>query len=331
MASQGKMLLSFIVPHRDTEPVKKTCTTIHNVMRSLKCAYEIIAIAGNHPSVQRNKAVKQAKGRYLYFLDNDSILARGSVERALELMEKDPRIAAVGGPSLTPETDSYWQRAFGTALSSMFAVGPRIRSRYSRRGKPRQTDEFEIILANLAIRRNAFLEAGGFNERLYPNEENVLINTILSKGHQVWYHPGMVVFRSQRKNYSEFLSQMLTYGRGRADETFAQNKFSLAMFIPFMFALYAFSFIPIWLGVHNPAIRLILVLPGALYVIGLGLFTLSGLFRAKSIIYLPVLPLLFFTVHLFYGLGILRGTFLNLPRKGKRHTKKIWFKIERIK
>ena len=56
-------------------------------------------------------------------------------------------------------------------------------------GRVRATSEKELILCNLVARREAMLELGGFNEALYPNEENALMDELQKRGGKLIYDP----------------------------------------------------------------------------------------------------------------------------------------------
>ena len=62
-----------------------------------------------------------------------------------------------------------------------FAFGP-SRARYAKVGDLRESSEKELILCNLAACRGPMLELGGFNELLYPNEENALMDELQKRG-----------------------------------------------------------------------------------------------------------------------------------------------------
>jgi len=143
--------------------------------------FEILIAEGCSPSRQRNSAAQDARGEILYFLDDDSQVAPDCLDTCTTIFA-EPTVAVVGGPSLTPTTDTPLQQLFGLALSSLFGAGG-MRNRYRRIGDVRDTSDKELILCNLALRRNIFLESGGLDERLYPNEENELFST----GYE---HPG---------------------------------------------------------------------------------------------------------------------------------------------
>ena len=323
-------MISFIIPHRPEESFEKTVSLVRKIVKQTRIAAEIIIVSGNQPSVQRNRAVEKAKGDVLYFLDNDSIIDPLSLKSAIAVFNVDPKTAIVGGPSLTPESDSFLQQCFGIVLSSFFAVGPGIRSRYCSTGECRATDEYELILANMAIRRDVFMQIGGFNENIYPNEENVLINNIKTQGYRVVYHPQMVVYRTQRKNIAQFIRQMFTYGRGRSDQTFMQKQsFNIFSIIPAGFTLYM-VFLPFTFFITLGGFMLYYTLPFILYIflnIIFGAVTALEHKFPKSMILLPVL---YFVVHFFYGTGIIWGTVKNIFSRGKKPRKKTWFKIEQV-
>jgi hypothetical protein len=67
-------------------------------------------------------------------------------------------------------------------------------------------------------RKNTFLEAGGFDENMYPNEENALMDDMVRKGGVLMYDPGFTVSRLPRSSMRAFSRMLFNYGRGRADQ-----------------------------------------------------------------------------------------------------------------
>jgi cellulose synthase/poly-beta-1,6-N-acetylglucosamine synthase-like glycosyltransferase len=321
--------VSFVIPHRPEESFEKTSELALKAAKKNRIKGEIIIVSGNQPSIQRNRAVEKAKGDIVFFLDNDSAIEPHSLRKALSVFRADPSVAVVGGPSLTPATDTFIQKCFNLVLSSIFAVGPRIRARYCATGTCRATDEYELILANMAIRRSVFKEVGGFNERMYPNEENILINNIRKKGYKTVYHPEMAVYRSQRKDVGQFVKQMLTYGRGRADQTFQQrDSFNLFSLLPVGFVLYLF-FLPFSFLSNVSGVMIYYPVPFILYLVLNVCFSILTALENRIPSSIPILVALYFIVHFFYGWGILVGSIRNLLPK-KRKSGKKWFKIDAI-
>jgi len=197
---------------------------------------EILCVEGTQPSHQRNQAVREAQGEIVYFLDSDCQAQRNLFKEAVNFYQE--KVVSVGGPELTPKTDSYLQRTFGHLLSSWLGCF-NTRYRFAAIGKPRIATEKSFILANFSIRRDIFLKEGGFNESLYPNEENELINRLKKKGYQLVYNPKAVVWKSRRETLAKFVKQIFSYGRGRMEHVLLSPFVSnLPYFIPLFFSIY---------------------------------------------------------------------------------------------
>src|SRR2546429_72100 len=82
-----------------------------------------------------------------------------------------------GDPALCPPESPALERVIALVMGSWLAFGP-SRARYQAVGRLRETDEKELILCNLLARRSTLVEAGGFDEALYPNEENALMDAV---------------------------------------------------------------------------------------------------------------------------------------------------------
>ena len=55
--------------------------------------------------------------------------------------------------------------------------------------------------AGLSELRAALLELGGFNEALYPNEENALMDELQKRGGKLLYDPDLAVARRPRSEH----------------------------------------------------------------------------------------------------------------------------------
>lgn len=259
--------------------------------------YEVLVAYGRQPSVQRNLAAREARGEVLFFLDDDSGVSPGFLETAARHYREEG-VAAVGGPSLTPETDSPLQRAIGIAFASAIGGGG-VRNRYRKSGAARRTSDSELILCNLSFRREIFLAHEGLDERLYPNEENELMDRLQREGHVLVHDPELAVYRSQRRTYRAFLKQVSGYGRGRGEQTRIAGTVKPAMFLPTLFLLYTLM-LPFLVGG-------ILSLPMLFYLLVVVGSSLIGAGAGKDLRLLPRLLVVFPTLHLVYGFGVLWG------------------------
>jgi cellulose synthase/poly-beta-1,6-N-acetylglucosamine synthase-like glycosyltransferase len=263
--------------------------------------HEVIVAEGKKPSRQRNMAAKEATGDILYFLDDDALVVPDVLKRISACFE-DSNVAAVGGPSITPPGDSSFQRSIAWALSSAFGGGA-IRNRYRCSGTLRDTDDRELILCNLAFRRDVYLYFGGLDERLYPNEENELIDRLIKSGLRLLHDPGMFVRRSQRPTVAAFVRQMKTYGKGRAEQTLISRRVSFKAIIPALFAIYSISLIFFHAWWY--------FIPGLLYLAIILIYMLIAAGREGLPLALR-LPMVYTLLHFFYGYGFITG--LVAPR-----------------
>ncbi|HEY3346804.1 MAG TPA: glycosyltransferase [Nitrospirota bacterium] len=267
---------------------------------------EVLVAEGRQPSVQRNAAARQATGEILYFLDDDSLVTPELFKVAAKRFD-DPKVSVVGGPIITPPTDSFLQKSFGLALSSPFG-GSTIRARYKKLGAERPGTENELILANLAFRRDVFLAAGGLNEKLYPNEENELMNRLQDEGHIFLYVPDAFIWRSQRTSYKLYCRQVFTYGRGRMDQNYAHPEgFKPLHMAPSLFLLYTLSMPFICWKPY--------LLPFGAYLALNLIASAASAVEGKSPLQFFVMPFMFLTLHLGYGAGFLRGLIKGLLPK----------------
>lgn len=185
---------------------------------------------GRHPSRQRNRAVARCRATWVLFLDADSRAQPGLLRGLLEAADEFKAVVA-GGPNLPPPDEGPWARLFDPVLSSRAGSGP-SRARYAAVGRRRLATEKELILCNLLVRRDVFLQCGGFREDLYPNEENEFFNRLGAAGWRLVYEPTAVVLRPRRGDPWAFVLQAFRYGRGRAQQMrrnfFASDLLNLA-------------------------------------------------------------------------------------------------------
>ena len=274
---------------------------------------DLIVARGKQPSVQRNTAIKAAQGDLIYFLDDDVRPAPGALRRAAEHFVRND-VQMVGGPNVCPADAPWVERVFAVALSSWLAFGP-SRARYMPVGRLRESSEKELILCNLIARRQTLVELGGFDESLYPNEENALMDDIQKHRGKLLYDPDVIVERRPRPTLKAFLKMLLTYGRGRAEQFRLHPTAGSALnFVPPLFCGYLAA-LAVFAGValaRGQSDWLTLAsIPLALYLVCVLLQTLFSATRHRVAPSFAAMPLIVVT-HVFYGLGFWRGLFTRL-------------------
>ncbi|MBI5417339.1 glycosyltransferase [Candidatus Poribacteria bacterium] len=295
------MLFSIVIPVHKTGKIDKVTNSLNNISYPQE-KIEIIVAYGNQPSVQRNRAVEKTSGDLVYFFDNDSIITPEIFNHVLKHFQ-DTKVAAVGGPNLTPPEDTFWQHCFGMGMASRFANG-KVSARYRKTGKVRVSDETELILCNLCVRRDVYVNIGGLNETIYPNEENEFMNRLIKNGFKLIYDPEVFIYRSRRENFYKVIKQHLNYGRGRMEQTLIEKLSiqTIYFFIPlfFLFYLLLLPFFPNICYYYIP-ISLYLILSF------ISSFRLAFVNRNPAIFF--IMPIVYLTMHISYGAGIIWGLY----------------------
>ncbi len=274
---------------------------------------EILVARGRQPSAQRNTGLKAARGELIYFLDDDSMPEPGNLRRAVPYFE-DSKVQMVGGPSLCPADAPPIEQVFALVLANWLAFGP-SRARYAAVGQVRETSEKELILCNQLARRQSMLDLGGFNEALYPNEENALMDELQKRGGKLIYDPQLVVRRRPRSSLRSFARMLMTYGRGRAEQfRLHPTPGSILNLVPPLLCVYLVA-LPFVLALTR--IGMLALVPLACYVLALlaqAVVLVTGRRRLQSLAAVPLIVL----THVLYGLGFWRGLCTRLRSPGER-------------
>ena len=272
---------------------------------------EIIVARGKQPAVQRNSAIKAARGELIYFLDDDAMPQPDNLRRALAHF-KESQVKILGGPNLCPPDAPLLEQVFAVVLASWLAFGP-SRARYDSIGQARSSGEKELILCNMMARRDALLELGGFDESLYPNEENALMDDLQKRGAKLIYDPKFIVHRRPRPTLRAFCKMLFTYGRGRAEQVRLHPTLGSAPnFVPPFFCLYlaVAPLLAVWTGpvVFAPLLLYVLV------VLGQTACSMASKGLVRGSLAAPLLV----ASHVFYGIGFWRGLFTTLRTIGDK-------------
>jgi succinoglycan biosynthesis protein ExoA len=277
---------------------------------------EIIVARGKQPSVQRNTAMRAARGELIYFLDDDSMPQPGNLLSAAKAFA-NPQVKMLGGPNLCPKEAPMIEQVFALVHGSWLAFFS-SRARYASVGRARETSEKELILCNLIARRDAMLELGGFNEALYPNEENALMDELQKRGGKLLYDPELIVHRRPRSNLKAFARMLMNYGRGRAEQfRLHPTMGSAPNFAPPLFLVYCALMMVLPFVPATAKLFPVALLPLGLYVVALIGQAAVLVPRGGVMHSLCAIPLIALT-HILYGAGFWRGLFTPLKPPNER-------------
>jgi hypothetical protein len=150
----------------------------------------------------------------------------------------------------------------------------------------------------------------GFDERLYPNEENELLDRIIAAGYTALHIPDMTVTRSQRSTLRAFVRQIFGYGRGRSQQFLISGKSSMVSFVPLFFVIYVLSLS------YLVSAHIFFVLPVVVYFLLNLACTIPILFLSRNTVAVWLFAL-FPLLHLANGCGLLYGLLGGVPHRRK--------------
>ncbi|MBI4884967.1 MAG: glycosyltransferase family 2 protein [Actinobacteria bacterium] len=139
----------------------------------------------------RNIGVRQAAGDLVAFIDDDAIPPPDWLELLVPCFD-DEHVGAVGGPVFdVPLGRIDWNICTSTRLGAVNTNSPAPISMYTRAG----SDPFPYLAGcNMAFRRSALQEVGGFNSMLsYGYDDVDVCCRINDAGHRIEYVEGAVV------------------------------------------------------------------------------------------------------------------------------------------
>jgi cellulose synthase/poly-beta-1,6-N-acetylglucosamine synthase-like glycosyltransferase len=268
-----------------------------------------------NPSTKRSMAMKDASGDFLVFIDDDAY-PRKDILDSLDKDFGDEKIAAVGGPAMTPDSDSFLQKVSGAVYLSRLSGG--FPERYAPIGKKRFISDWPTV--NLTIRKKVFESVGGFNSNFWPGEDTKLCLDIidkLDKKNMILYDPKVIVWHHRREGLARHLKQIAGYGlhRGYFAKKYPKTSFKFPYFVPTFFFLFAvFGLI---LGYCFPLLMKLYALGWIIY----GMAMIKVIFDIKR--FQKELPVAFyalvyiFLTHIVYGARFIQGFVFTRNLKSK--------------
>jgi GT2 family glycosyltransferase len=176
----------------------------------------------------RNTGVRHTSGKIIAFTDDDVVVHPNWIKR-LRQGFAEPAVWAVTGPALPAALATEAQVAFETFWSFDRGYQP-ILFTPEFAHQTRSTGSPAWIIgagANMALRRQAFLLIGGFDERLDVGAagcggDSEFWYNLLSRGKSCRYEPSAVVFHNHRSEWKTLEKQIFHYMRGHVSALLIQ-------------------------------------------------------------------------------------------------------------
>lgn len=250
------------------------------------------------PAEKRDLGLKYAKGEICAFIDDDAYPDQDWLKNAVGHFQ-DTRIAAVGGPGLTPVEDKFWEQITGLIYRSYFCGGP-TQHRFVKAKKEFVTD---YPAYNLLVKTNILRKIGGYGSYFYGGEDTFLCLKIIREEYKILYDPEVVVYHHRRPLFFGYLKQIANVGkhRGYFAKHFPETSRQIGYFMP------SVLFVGFWSGmiisIYNPAVRFMYILTTALLFI-LGILSVI---RKTNLVNALLVSIGIFLTHMCYGAYFIVG------------------------
>lgn len=154
-----------------------------DILRSYGSRVEVIALDRNIGGAARNVGVRHAKTPYIAFADDDTVWEPGALEKCLRYFESYPKLTVINAKILIREEGKI------DPISEEMASSP-----LKDTAKLPGTVLLSFMGGATAMRRDAFLGAGGYERKLFlGGEEELLASEIVRRGGQMRYIDDIIV------------------------------------------------------------------------------------------------------------------------------------------
>jgi GT2 family glycosyltransferase len=165
-------------------------------------------------------------------------------------------------------------------------------------------DEKVLTSANVFVRRSVLERVGGFDERLFPNEETEMFARAKDAGVVMAYTPELRVRHRRAGSLAAFCLQFFRSGRGRVRQGRVRGRRPEAVyFLPLLLLVYLGS-LPVLLLAKAPQA---VSLPAAAYALAAVATAAAAAVEHREPAAALALPVLFLALHLSYAAGTLAG------------------------
>lgn len=191
-----------IIEDGSIKPCKDVCDKYADIL-----ALHYYVKDNSGPGQSRNYGVERASGDWVIILDSDVVLPQNYLQAVEEGLSQNP-CEAFGGPDAAHPSFTPIQKAISYSMTSFFTTGG------IRGGKKAKLDKFYPRSFNMGIRRDVYLELGGFTKMRF-GEDIDFSYRIVEAGYQPRLFSEAWVWHKRRTDFRKFFRQVYNSGIAR--------------------------------------------------------------------------------------------------------------------
>lgn len=243
-----------------------------------------------------NRALQAADGDVVIRIDAHTHIPSEFTAKNMENIQNGEYVSGGARPCIS-ENQTAWGDLLLEVENSLFGSSFNI----SRRGNKKQ---YVNTMFHAAYRREVFAVAGGFNENLLRTEDNEMHYRIRQAGYRFCFDPEISSYQYARNSLRKMIKQKYSNGYWIGLTLgVCPGCISLFHLVPLVFLIGILFTTSLALLGHG-------FLAWIMWC-AYGLFTLTGTIACavggKANWLLPLMPILFFLLHISYGVGTLVG------------------------
>lgn len=274
--------------------------------------YPFIKLLNNHKKITPcalNIGIKSSKGQIIMRMDAHATYENDYISKCVKYLD-EYNADNVGGIRMTrPSNNNTIGKAIALSVSHPFAAGTAIYRTGTK--KARWVD----TVFGGCYRREVFSKIGFFNEDLVKGQDREFNFRLRKSGGKILLVPDIICYYYARSNLKAFCKWLFICGSTPfyATKLVGRTIFSWRNLVPSTFVLslafsLSFSFVfPEFLWLFLSIV--------SFYLLFNIYFSIKIVLKEKNIKYLLVMPLIFTTTHLLYGIGSIYGLLKLKPKK----------------
>lgn len=251
-----------------------------------------------------NEGIKNSHGELIMIMSAHATYETSYIRKCVSASQKYDADNVVGAWKILPRGNSFIDKAIVLALSSSFGVG---NAKYRTGSNKKKDIEYVDTGAYGCYRKNVFKKVGLFNENLSRGQDMEFNLRLKMAGGKTILVPDAVVYYSARTNYKSFCKHNFRNG------VWAIFPFQYSSILPVSFRhLVPLAFVSSFIILGT--LSLFFQISFWLFLFIIGLYFLCNIYfstriaaKERDLRYLFLMPVIYSSLHISYGLGSLLG------------------------